>query len=468
MNNRKERISEIIDKIHDLPISDVVSTKVDLIHSGGQHKGLCPFHDDKTIGSFVVTNKKGIFKCFSCSTGGDSVKFISLMDGINYVQAALRIAVDFGVIQKSEYESLSKRKMDDKTIQSYEKKAMDKLQPNPLADDETLNYVYNIFKKGPALADPSEKTLSDEHKKLLSERNLSDEDIDEHGYFTMPNRYAMKGIKMALTRRGLDEDILMNVPGFYKDLSIGKITFSPIKGIGIPIRNVNGQIVGIQVRRDDKKEGEQRYRWFSSAFADNDDSNKFEGGTSPGSPIDVVYPKEIKSKTVFVTEGHFKAVQLAKRFGCVSLSVQGVTSWKSIVEVLRGISLSHPVKHLFIAFDADMAYNFAVSQQLKRMSDEIAKSLDVKIIYVQWNTDFGKGIDDMLSNGHEADLLKADKDTYDAIYNEFIEQLYRQFKVDSSEKNIQKAFRGIKSEDIKKTYDEFVLPKMTQSKSKQS
>lgn len=468
MNTRQERISEVIEKIHDLPISEIVSTRMELVHSSGQHKGLCPFHDDKTVGSFVVTNKKGIFKCFSCSTGGDSIKFIALTDGINYVQAALKIALDFSIIQNSEYESLSKRKIDKETIKRYEKKGMEKLQPNPIADDETLNYVYNILRKGQSLADSDEKVLSDAHRQLLHGRNLSDDDIEQHGYFTMPNRYAMKGIKQALNKRGLDEDILMNVPGFYKDLSQDKITFSPMKGIGIPIRNLKGQIQGIQVRRDDKKEGEQRYRWFSSAFADNDDSNKFDGGTSPGSPIDVIYPNEVQSKTIFVTEGHFKAVQLTKRFGCISLSVQGVTSWKNIVDVLKGISATHPIKYLYIAFDADMAYNFAVSQQSRRMTDEIQKSLDIKIVYVQWNTDFGKGIDDMLANGHEGELLKCNKAEYDQIYDAFVENLYTTFKVDTSEKNIQKAFKGLSSEDIKAAYDSFILPKMTHTKSKQS
>jgi len=74
----------------------------------------------------------------------------------------------------------------------------------------------------------------------------------------------------------------------------------------------------------------------------------------------------------------------------------------------------------------------------------------------------------MLANGHEADLLKSNKDEYDAIYAEFIKHLYVKFKVDSSEQNTQKAFKGISNDDIKKAYDEFVLPKMTQSKSKQS
>lgn len=466
MNNRKERISELIDRIHEVPISEVVSARMDLIYSGGQHKGLCPFHDDKTIGSFMVTNKKGLFKCFSCGAGGDSIKFVAMLDGINYVQSALKIAATLEMISTKEYESLLRRKINPAAIQHYERKALDKFQPNPVADDETLNYVYNIFKKGQSLSDSDEPTLTAQHRELLIQRDLSDDDIERYGYFTMPTRHAMKGIKTALRRRGQDEEILLNVPGFYKEVAANRVTFSPIKGIGIPIRNTRGQIVGIQVRRDDKKEGEQRYRWFSSSFADNDDTNKYEGGASPGSPLDIVYPKEVLSKTVFITEGHFKAVQLTKRYGCVSISVQGVTSWKSVAEALKDISSRHPVKYVYIAFDADMAYNFAVSLQSRKMTDDICKNMDVQVVYVQWDTVYGKGIDDMLSGGFESNLLKCTKEVYDEIYDEFIAHLYSKFDIDSSEKNYQKAFGPVGQDRIQEEYNLFVLPKMTQAKSK--
>jgi DNA primase len=46
--------------------------------SNGWHhwNGLCPFHNDKRPGSFVVNRDSGAFKCFSCSEhGGDIIDF---------------------------------------------------------------------------------------------------------------------------------------------------------------------------------------------------------------------------------------------------------------------------------------------------------------------------------------------------------------------------------------------------------
>ena len=55
------------------PIDEVVSDYVQLKSAGGgQKKGLCPFHDEKSP-SFHVTPSKGYYHCFGCQTGGDVI-----------------------------------------------------------------------------------------------------------------------------------------------------------------------------------------------------------------------------------------------------------------------------------------------------------------------------------------------------------------------------------------------------------
>jgi DNA primase len=58
------------------PIDEVVADYVQLKNAGGgQKKGLCPFHDEKSP-SFHVTPSKGYFHCFGCQTGGDVIAFL--------------------------------------------------------------------------------------------------------------------------------------------------------------------------------------------------------------------------------------------------------------------------------------------------------------------------------------------------------------------------------------------------------
>ena len=44
--------------------------------------GLCPFHEDRRPGSFVVNKASGAFRCFSCGAkGGDIIAFHMLRQG---------------------------------------------------------------------------------------------------------------------------------------------------------------------------------------------------------------------------------------------------------------------------------------------------------------------------------------------------------------------------------------------------
>ena len=64
------------------PIDDVVGDFVQLKNAGGgQKKGLCPFHDEKSP-SFHVTPSKGYYHCFGCGKGGDVINFLMSMDQI--------------------------------------------------------------------------------------------------------------------------------------------------------------------------------------------------------------------------------------------------------------------------------------------------------------------------------------------------------------------------------------------------
>ena len=76
-----------IDKITDVAlIQDVISDYVTLKKRGVNLLGLCPFHGEKTP-SFMVSPAKGIFKCFGCGKGGNSVHFIMEHEQISYYEA---------------------------------------------------------------------------------------------------------------------------------------------------------------------------------------------------------------------------------------------------------------------------------------------------------------------------------------------------------------------------------------------
>ena len=78
------------------PIDEVVGEYVQLKSAGGgQKKGLCPFHDEKTP-SFHVTPSRGYFHCFGCQTGGDVIAFVMKMDHLTFTETIERLAERIG------------------------------------------------------------------------------------------------------------------------------------------------------------------------------------------------------------------------------------------------------------------------------------------------------------------------------------------------------------------------------------
>ena len=78
------------------PIDEVVADYVQLKNAGGgQKKGLCPFHDEKSP-SFHVTPSKGYFHCFGCQTGGDAIAFLMKIDHLTFTETVERLADRIG------------------------------------------------------------------------------------------------------------------------------------------------------------------------------------------------------------------------------------------------------------------------------------------------------------------------------------------------------------------------------------
>jgi len=78
------------------PIDEIVGEYVQLKSAGGgQKKGLCPFHDEKSP-SFHVTPSKGYFHCFGCQTGGDVIAFLMKIDHLTFTETIERLADRMG------------------------------------------------------------------------------------------------------------------------------------------------------------------------------------------------------------------------------------------------------------------------------------------------------------------------------------------------------------------------------------
>ena len=67
--------------------------------------GLCPFHSERSP-SFTVSPAKGIYKCFGCGKGGNSVQFIMDHESLSFVDAIKYLAKKFNIEVKEEEQSV--------------------------------------------------------------------------------------------------------------------------------------------------------------------------------------------------------------------------------------------------------------------------------------------------------------------------------------------------------------------------
>ncbi len=88
---------ELIDQIREAnDIVDVISEHVQLKRAGGNFKGRCPFHQEKTP-SFNVNPARQIYHCFGCGVGGNVITFLMEYEKIGFIDALRELAHKAGI-----------------------------------------------------------------------------------------------------------------------------------------------------------------------------------------------------------------------------------------------------------------------------------------------------------------------------------------------------------------------------------
>ncbi|MFT7722028.1 MAG: DNA primase [Roseateles sp.] len=98
--------------IHDLlarvDIVDVVGRHVDLKKAGINHKGLCPFHGEKSP-SFIVSPSRQTYHCFGCGVHGNAIGFLMEHTGAGFIEAVEDLAQQVGMVVPQDERSPEQR-----------------------------------------------------------------------------------------------------------------------------------------------------------------------------------------------------------------------------------------------------------------------------------------------------------------------------------------------------------------------
>ena len=90
-------------------IIDVVGSYISLKGSGASHKGLCPFHNERTP-SFSVSQNKQLYHCFGCGASGNVFTFIMEYENYTFVEALKHLADRVGMALPEEEQTPEQKK----------------------------------------------------------------------------------------------------------------------------------------------------------------------------------------------------------------------------------------------------------------------------------------------------------------------------------------------------------------------
>lgn len=225
---KPEVVHAIFESAH---IEDVVADFVHLKKRGSNMLGLCPFHNEKTP-SFNVSPSKGIYKCFGCGKGGNSVNFIMEHEHLNYPEALKFLARKYNI------------EVEEKELSPEEKAVADTRESLLIVTEAASKYFQEIL------------TENEEGRSIglsyFKERGMDQAMIERFALGYAPEKEEDSFTKNALAR-GFKQEFLLKT-GITKEGHRGLYDFFHGRVI-FPIRSISGRPLGFGGRtlRNDKK-----------------------------------------------------------------------------------------------------------------------------------------------------------------------------------------------------------------------
>ncbi|PLX28946.1 DNA primase [Candidatus Parcubacteria bacterium] len=351
-------MSDDVQNIKDkLDVVDIVGEYVQLKPAGINHKGLCPFHQEKTP-SFMVSRERQNWHCFGCAKGGDIFTFVEEMEGMEF-REALKYLADKAGIQlttnfKSEAQSSQKNRIKD-------------------INRAAASFYHNVLTKMDA---------SKGAREYLQDRGLLQETIETWHIGFVPEQWDL--LTQYLLKKGFGIDDLVEsgltikregantqtMKGFY-DRFRGRIMF--------PIWDVHDNVVGFtgRVLVETEKSGG---KYVNTPQTPVYDKSRVVFGLNKSK-------KEIKHKDlIVVVEGQMDVIA-CHQYGMTNVvATSGTAMTEEQIKLLKRYS-----NNMNMAFDSDEA-----GEKAARRGIELAVKAGMNVRVIQVPEGAGKDPDEVL------------------------------------------------------------------------
>lgn len=388
----EEKVSEIRDRSS---ILEVVSDYVTLKKTGRNHKGLCPFHSEKTP-SFMVNEEKQIFHCFGCGEGGDVFTFLMKAGHFSFPQAVEELARRYGV-------SLPTRE-----LSASQKKEMAKREGLFEINRMASEYFHDLLTR---------RREGEEGRRYLSQRGISQEIVTAHGLGYSTDRWdgLVEHLREKKASLDLAAELGLILPkrreGWY-DAFRGRVLF--------PIFDLHQRIVGFGGRRIG--EGEPKY------LNSPESSIYHKGEVLYG--LQIARPFATEKDCLIVVEGYFDLLTLHQYGWKHSVASLGTALTPQHIRILKRYT-----KNVIALFDADPAGMQAALRSLPLFLEEEVTGKTVVLPK-------GEDPDGFLRKGNLEEFTKRVEQAVPLI-DFFFERLMKRYDVKSVEGKVRVAKEGL-------------------------
>ncbi|ANE36546.1 DNA primase [Campylobacter iguaniorum] len=337
--------SSIENLLNTVDIVDVVGNYLPLKKSGRDFVCVCPFHSDKNP-SMHVSSSKGIFHCFSCKAGGNSIKFIMDYEKLSYPEAIEKLANMYNF-------TLSYTTSKNEVV--YDKKILENLN---------LHYKSLIYKNKEALD-------------YLYKRKITDALIEK---FELGWAGENQNTLNLLQNLNIDPKEALNV-GVIKQNETG-LYASFINRITFPIYNHLGKIVGFGGRTISNNPAKYVNSPQSAIF---DKSKLFYAYNKA--------KNEIFSKNeIIICEGYMDCIMLHSAGISNAVAVLGVALTEKHIPLLKRGDIK-----VVLCYDSDEAGVNAAFKSSKLLAQN---EIDGRVVLISGEKDPA----DMVANGKSVEL----------------------------------------------------------------
>jgi DNA primase len=325
----QHKIEQILEQTN---IVDVIREYIPLKRFGSNYKARCPFHEEKTA-SFVVSEKKQIFKCFGCGKAGNAITFVRDYEKLSYIEAVKKLAESLGIM----FTETVKREGDSK---------------------QTL--LYQVYSLANAFFQENLQEYGKKALQYLLDRKIPEEVIKEFEIGYALNSYS--GLANYLVKNDINEKILIE-SGLFSNSKNGLVD-SFRDRIMFPIHSSSGKVVAFGGRIMETRENTGKYI--------NSPTTKLY---TKGNELYGLHRTRYdisKQNYALICEGYLDFLRLYEQGFTNSVASLGTALTDKQIQLL-----SRYTEHFYLLYDGDAAGEKAA---VKAAGEIIKHGFDAKII----------------------------------------------------------------------------------------